>query len=71
MPTAEEFKTIGNDFYSNHDFEAAIMVSTSGPASRRALSTDHTTNTELFSSVSLSRDEYMVIGDRHGLTHPD
>ncbi|CAG78317.2 hypothetical protein B0I72DRAFT_135807 [Yarrowia lipolytica] len=25
MPTAEEFKTIGNDFYSNHDFEAAIM----------------------------------------------
>ncbi|KAG5363083.1 E3 ubiquitin-protein ligase CHIP [Yarrowia sp. B02] len=25
MPTAEEFKSIGNDFYSNHDFEAAIM----------------------------------------------
>ncbi|KAG5359894.1 E3 ubiquitin-protein ligase CHIP [Yarrowia sp. C11] len=25
MPSAEEFKAIGNDFYSNHDFEAAIM----------------------------------------------
>lgn len=49
MPTAEEFKAIGNDFYSNHDFEAAIMVSIGIPDYHQR---QITTNTELFAGVS-------------------
>lgn len=49
MPSAEELKAIGNDFYSNHDFEAAIMVS----IYLETTTSRQITNTELFASVSV------------------